>query len=116
MKVSFHVHFTKNGFISHFMPIPVKYETNDHFRPGLPMKYPQKGMKREGLEPKVPISRKTGLVSPHFTLRFTSFSTQQAGRKDFHSTLQAVYCQPDLDAEECRPRRCTRVVRILWRA
>jgi hypothetical protein len=47
-------------------------------------------------------------VSHHF---------QPAGaQKRFPFYIQAIYCQSNFDAEEYRPRRCARVVCILWRA
>jgi hypothetical protein len=72
MKISFHVHFTKPAFISHFMPIDVKRETNGHFRSLLPMKSPAKNMKRSPARNQALVSREIGFVSPRFTFRFIS--------------------------------------------
>jgi hypothetical protein len=70
MKISFHVHFTKPAFISHFMPIDVKGETNGHFRSLLPMKSPAKNMKRSSSKTERLISPQIGFVSRRFTFRF----------------------------------------------
>jgi len=70
MKTSFHVRFTKPAFVSHFMPIPVKRETNDHFRAGLPMTDPSKSMKRTPSKFQALVSHEVGFVSPRFMFRF----------------------------------------------
>jgi hypothetical protein len=70
MKISFYARFTKNGFISHFMPIPLKREINGHFRPLLRMTDPSKAMKRSHTKIEALVSREIDLVSLHFTSRF----------------------------------------------
>lgn len=74
MKISFHVRFIQNGFVSHFMPIDVKRETNGYFGGSLPMKHQSKGMKRSTFFLRTFISPQNDFVSLHFTFRFTPFS------------------------------------------
>jgi hypothetical protein len=78
MKISFYARFTKNGFISHFMPIPLKRETKGYFSGALPMKDPLKTMKRDGAKTGALVSCKMRLVSPRFTFRFVPFCYRSA--------------------------------------
>src|SRR4029453_7854834 len=48
MKVSFQARFTKSCLVSHFMPIPVKYEMSACFKAVPPMKSTDRTMKRDG--------------------------------------------------------------------
>src|SRR5262245_48934804 len=67
---SFHVRFTEPGFVSRFLPIPVKRETNHHFTPRSPLISHGKGMKRSGSKTEAFVSPKIGFVSRRFTFRF----------------------------------------------
>ena len=74
MKNSFHVRLMTPDFVSHFLPIAVKCETNGHLRSLAPMKTPGKAMKRSLSKTELFVSPESGFVSPHFTFRFTGIS------------------------------------------
>jgi hypothetical protein len=70
MKVSFQARFTKSRLVSHFMPIPVKYEMSACFKAVPPMKSTDRTMKRDGHKTGAVVSRKTRLVSAPFHVSF----------------------------------------------
>jgi hypothetical protein len=66
----FHVRFTNPALVSRFTPIPVKRETNGHFRRVLPMTDHRKNMKRRPAKFQSLVSTPNRFVSHRFTFRF----------------------------------------------
>src|SRR5262249_29507850 len=98
MKHSFHARFTRPALVSHFMPIPVKRETKDHFISLLPMTDLGKRTKRDPAKIQALVSRETALVSHHFTVRFmpsTRYREQTSGQALF---VRSRYCFGACDA------------------
>src|SRR5262249_32648579 len=82
----------KPALVSHFMPIPVKRETNSCFRSLLPMTELGKRVKRDSEKIQALVSQETALISPHFMFRFTRFllAARERSENKLCSSVSAI--------------------------